>query len=727
MVWAATAALVLVPTAVAALRALLRGQTGVDLIAMLAIAGTLVFAEYLAGAIIAVMLTGGSALERFAAARARQELTALLRRAPQAAHRLVGQEVRDVPIAEVRVGDILLVKPAEVLPVDGILFSARATLDNSTLTGESRPAEALAGDPLSSGTTNAGTALELRATATADASTYAGIVRLVRSAEASKAPVVRLADRYALGFLLVTAALTAGAWLLSGDPRRALAVLVVATPCPLLLAAPSAIMAGMSAAARHAILFKGGAALETLARAEVLLLDKTGTLTTGKPRVAAVETVGSASPDEVLRLAASIEQLSTHPFAPALIGGARDRGYAAVFPTEFHEDPGAGIAGLVDGRPVRLGQLGFAAPGAENLPAVQSIEMRTAVEGLSPVYLAADGKLIGAVLLSDPVRTEAARCLMELRRTGIRRVHLVTGDHPDLADVVGGVVGVDLVHAQCRPEDKVRVVRSVRPEGVTAMVGDGVNDAPALALADVGIAMGARGATAASEAAGVVLTADRLESLVLARRIAQRTRGIAVQAMMAGMGLSLVAMGFAAGGWLAPVEGALLQEAIDVCAIVYALRALSVGRLVRRPPVVVQRLGLHLQAEHRQLRSQLDEVGNLAMQLGELPAEQAGTRLRGVRTFLEGDLLPHEREEQRTAYPLISRMLKVEDPTGPLIHTHHEIERLVRLYSRMLDRLPETPLGAGEIEALRRTLYSLHAVLELHFAQEEELYRMFES
>lgn len=724
--WAGTTAIVLVPTIVSVVRGLLRRETGVDLIAVLAMAGALVLGEYLAGAIIAVMLTGGAALERFAVARARRELSALLQRAPRVAHRRAGPDVVDVDVGAVVLGDVLVVKPGEVVPADGIVSAGPAVLDESALTGESRPVPIEVGAPVRSGGTNAGGPFELRVTASASESTYAGIIRLVRAAEESKAPFVRLADRYALGFLGLTLALAAVAWAAAGSPLRALAVLVVATPCPLILAAPAAIIAGVSRAAKHGIIVKGGGPLETLARARVLLLDKTGTVTSARPQVVAVETFESFSSDDVVRSAASIEQVSVHPYAPAILAEARSRRVELSFPVDVHEQMGKGIGGKVDGRRVAVGQLGFVAPSASRTSVLRAIELRSAVEGSASVYVSIDGALAGALLLQDPIRPEAPRALRSLRAAGVQRIHMVTGDHPDVAELVGDALGVDRVFAERTPEEKVEVVEMVRAEGVTAMVGDGINDAPALALADVGVAMGGRGATAASEAADVVLTADRLEGLLLATRIARRTRRIALESVLVGMGLSLVAMVFAAAGHITPVTGAVLQEGVDVLVILNALRALAGGGLVRRTGADTKGLARGLASAHRALRPHVGELAALAARLDALAAPEARRQLEQARDMLEKELLPHEREEQQAAYPVLGRMLADEDPTGPLIQTHHEIHRLTRLFGRLVAQLPAEGPRPEDLRDLRRALYGLHAILALHFAQEEELYTLFE-
>lgn len=722
--WHAATAIVLVHTLVGAARGILRREFGIDIVAVLAMGGALALDEALAGAVIAVMVTGGSALERFAITRARRDLTALLARAPRIAHRKRGVEIVDMPVADVTVGDVLLVKSGEVVPADGVLLSASGVLDEAALTGETRVSTVERGSPLRSGSTNAAAPFEVRVTAPPADSTYAGIVRLVGAAETSKAPFVRLADRWALAFIGLTLVIAAAAWIVSGSPTRALAVLVVATPCPLILAAPAAIIAGVSRAAKHGIIIKGGGPLETLARVRLLLLDKTGTVTAARPRVVSVESFGAMSSDHIVSLAASIEQMSLHPYAPAVVAEARRRRLELAFPSDLVEQMGAGIGGSVDGVRVCVGQLAFVAPTAERTTAVHSVEIRKHVEGSSSVYVAVDGVLAGALLLQDPIRPEAPRALRLLRKAGIEKIHLVTGDHPDVAELVGDALGIDRVFAERAPQDKVDVVRRIRSEGTTAMVGDGINDAPALALADVGIAMGARGATAASEAADIVLTSDRLDALVLAVRIAKRTRRIAVQSVAAGMGLSLVAMIAAAAGYIPPVMGAVLQEVIDVLVIVAALRALGAGGLAppRRP--AMQALAQQLASAHDALRPRVDELAALAARVDTLPPDEALARIEAARAMLVDELLPHEASEQETAYPVLSELLADEDPTSALVQTHQEIRRLTRLFDRLVKQLPRTGPGSDELRDLRRLLFGLHAILTLHFAQEEELYSM---
>jgi heavy metal translocating P-type ATPase len=573
--WAIAVMLALVPLGISVTRDLLHGETGVDVIALLAMAGSLTLGQYLAGAVVGLMLSGGQALERYASSRARRELSGLLARAPRVVHRYVDGELTSPDIAEVCEGDRLLVKPGEVVPVDGVAMSAIAVVDESALTGEAMPVEHTRGDSIHSGVVNLGSPFDMRATTTAEASTYAGIVRLVREAQASKAPFVRLADRYAMWFLPLTLLIAAAAWLVSGNPVRALAVLVVATPCPLILAAPVAIVAGISRAAHRGIIVKGGGALETLARVRTLVFDKTGTLTAGVPRVESVEAFASFEPNELLRLAASLDQVSPHVFADGIVTAAHERGVELDFPESVQEHAGKGIEGRVAGHRVALGQARWLA-GDKPMPEVAAaMRLRIAAQGASAVYISVDGEIVGALVMVDPVRFESPEAMRMLRQAGIQRIVLLSGDRRDVARSVGQTLGVDAVLSEHTPEQKVEAVRNERRNAVTVMVGDGVNDAPALASADMGIAMGARGATAASEAADAVIVVDRLDRVAEAVLIARRARGIAVQSVMAGMALSIAGMLLATVGWLPPVGGAFFQEAIDVAVILNALRALG--------------------------------------------------------------------------------------------------------------------------------------------------------
>nr|MDT0662518.1 heavy metal translocating P-type ATPase [Micromonospora sp. DSM 115978] len=576
--WGAATVAALLPAIWWLVGSLRQGRIGVDVIAVLALAGALLIGEYLAGAVVALMLASGHGLEAFAQRRANRDLRALLARAPRSARvRAPGGGVTVVGLDRVEPGDRLVVGPGDVVPVDGFAEES-ATLDESVLTGESRLAEHRPGDRLASGAVNAGAAFGMRAAATAAGSTYAGIVRLAAEASASKAPTVRLADRYAAAFVPFTLVLAGLGWAVSGQFERSVAVLVVATPCPLLLATPIAIVAGLSRAARVGVLIRDGATLETLGRARTLLVDKTGTLTTGRPRLSGVATADGYDGGELLRLAASVEQLSPHVLAAAVNAAARDRaasgrGGPPVLADDVTEEAGRGVRGRVDGRLVQVGQPATALP---EWAGRQSRDAEAA--GRSTVWVSVDGVLAGVLLLDDPVRPDAPATAERLRRAGFARIVMVTGDRPAIAERVARTVGVDDALARCTPTEKVDRVRAESGRAVTVMVGDGVNDAPALAAADVGVAMGATGASAAADVADAVLSVDRLDRLADAVEIARRSRAIAVQSAAAGMGLALVGMLAAAVGLLPPVAGAVLQEGIDVAVIVNSLRALGGGR-----------------------------------------------------------------------------------------------------------------------------------------------------
>jgi heavy metal translocating P-type ATPase len=486
LAWAAATAVALVPLAYTVVRGLFSRKAGVDFIALLAMGGALILQEYLAGAVIALMLTGGRALEDFAASRARRELSALVQRTPRIVHRCEGEAIVSAGIETVRPGDILLVKPGEVVPVDGIVVGSTAVLDEAALTGEADPVERKHGDQVRSGPTNAArTPFNLRATTTAEESTYAGIVRLVQQAQDSKAPLVRLADRYALFFLPLTLLVAAIAWMISGDPIRALAVLVVATPCPLILAAPIAIVAGISRAARRGIIVKGGGALETLARGKTLILDKTGTVTAGTPALTNIESFGGYSPDRLLELAASLDQVSPHVLAGPILKAAAERGLELQFPSGVVEEHGSGIRGRVDGLDIALGKSDWLLQGSAAPVALRRLHRRTILEGSSGAFISVDGVVEGALILEDPVRTDAPMTLRALRRAGFEQIVMLTGDHVDVAKAVGSVLGVDQVLAERSPAEKLEAVQAAQRVAVTVMVGDGINDAPALAAADV--------------------------------------------------------------------------------------------------------------------------------------------------------------------------------------------------------------------------------------------------
>ena len=726
--WTVTTVVALVSLLRDVVEGLMRRQPGVDVIALLAMGGSLALEQYLAGAVIALMLATGEALESYADRRAHRELSALLDRAPRTVTRYEDGDLVERPVEDVRQGDRLLVKQGAVIPVDGVA-STHAVLDESALTGESRPVERAAGDPIRSGALNAGGAFDLIATATAEDSTYAGIVRLVEEAERQKAPFVRVADRYAAAFVPITLVIAGGAWAITGEPLRALSVLVVATPCPLLLAVPIAIVSGISRAAHRGIIVKGGGALETLARAKVLVLDKTGTLTSGVPQLSDIEVFSDPrelGPDELLRLAASLDQVSPHVLAAALVRASRERGLSLVFPTGVHERHGAGIEGIVDGYRVALGKASYVSEGAPMPARAREVRRRSMLDGSSCIFVAVDGAVAGALIVDDPIRPDAPRVIRALRRAGIERVIMVTGDHPDVAESVGAALGVDRILSERDPMEKVEALEAERESGVVVMVGDGLNDAPALAAADVGVAMGARGATASSEAADVVLVADRLDGLVEAMAIARRSRAIAVQSVLLGMGLALAFMFGGAFGLFLPVAGAFIQELIDVASILNALRALGGGSRPsggRETTDVAERF----RAEHREFAPELVRVRWVADRLGQLPPDEVRRELEAVRRFVVERLPQHEEEEEAAVYPVVARLMGGEDPMSSMARAHIEISHLARVFRQLLDDLPEEGPTPDDLVDLRRVLYGLHAILRLHFAQEEEAYAWLSS
>jgi heavy metal translocating P-type ATPase len=700
--------------------ALRRGRAGVDVIALLALAGALAVGELLAAAVISVMLASGRALEAWAAGRARRDLRALLERAPRTARRYRDQVLETVPLDAVAPGDLLLVAPGELVPVDGTVAGTAAVLDESALTGEARPVERSLREPVRSGVVNAGGPFDVRATATAADSTYAGIVRLVSQAEASQAPFVRLADRYAVWFLGVSLVAAGAAWAVAGA-GRAVAVLVVATPCPLILAAPVALVSGLSVAARRGVVIKGGGVLERLARCTTLLLDKTGTLTTGRPSVSAIIPAGAGEPAEILRLAASLDQVSAHVLAGAVVDAAIRRGCELVLPQQVEELPGHGIRGLVAGHWVAVGRAGWV--GIDGLPAwAKAARRRARLDGALTVFVAVDGVPAGALVLDDPVRPDAARTIRALRDGGISRIVMVTGDRAEVADTVGAVIGVDEVLAERTPADKLDVVRLEHDRAPTIMVGDGINDAPALALADVGVAMGARGSAASSEAADAVLTVDRLDRLGEVRALAHRTRRIALQSVLAGMAMSLAAMAAAAAGLLPAVWGALLQELIDVAVILNALRALRPAQPHARLEAADTALARRFQHEHLTIWANIEQLRAAADALGVLPPAEAMARVERVYRLLVEEVGPHEKAEQDELYPAMDRLLGGGQATATMSRAHAEIAHQTRRLGQLIGDVSPGEPDEADIADLRALLYGLHAILRLHTAQEEESY-----
>jgi heavy metal translocating P-type ATPase len=715
--WLASAACGLGYAVWSAAESLRRGRLGVDIIALLAVAGAVAVGELLAAAVISVMLTSGRSLEEWAAERARHDLNALLARAPRTARRYRGGSLETVPLDDIAIGDVLLVAPGDVLPVDGSVTTGIAILDESALTGEALPVEHGPGGGVRSGTLNAGGPFDLRAGTSAADSTYGGIIRLVSEAERSQAPFVRLADRYAMWFLPLTLAVAAAAWSVGG-PTRAVAVLVVATPCPLILAAPVALVSGLSAAARRGVVVKSGGVLERLARCTTMVLDKTGTLTVGQPTVTAVVSAGALPQEEILGLAASLDQVSGHVLATAIVRAADECGCPLALPEDVTEQPGQGIAGIVRDRPVKLGRASWAEVAGD--PAwVRTVRRRARLDGALTVFVAADGEPVGALVLEDRIRPDSRQMIRAVRHGGVRRIVLATGDRADAADAVGTLTGVDEVLAGLTPAQKLDAVRREQGRAPVIMIGDGINDAPALALADVGIALGARGSTASSEAADAVLTVDQLGRVGDVAALARRTRRIALQSVVAGMGMSLMAMGAAAAGLLPAVWGALLQEGIDVAVILNALRALRPPAPDFRTTAAHTALTRRFRSEHRAIRTDIEEL-RIAADTLETPG--AMTCVRQVYDKLTREVWPHENAEETQLYPLLNRLLGGVDPTAPMSRAHAEIAYQIGRLGRLIDEIGAGTPDESDIADLRGLLYGLYAILKLHTVQEDETY-----
>lgn len=589
----------------------LHKEFGVDVIAILAIAGSVALGQYLAGALIVLMLSGGEALEAYALRRARSSLSALAERAPRVAHIWRGDDLVSIPADQVEVGMQIVVKPGELIPVDGVVTSGSSSLSEADLTGEPMPVRKAPGMLVLSGSVNLDGVLEVRASKRSAESKYAQIVRLVEEAQTQKAPIHRLADRYSVGFTIAAVGLAGLTWALSGDSIYALAVLVVASPCPLILATPIAIMSGIDLAARNGIIIKSGGAIEQLGEVNVAVFDKTGTLTLGMPKVTTIVLVeqneqgGGAmgaddhavrrSPsdydeDALLRFAASVEQLSTHILARSIVEAAQERALPLSSADDFEEIFGKGVRGHVpvlaedwqvegqstsDDVEVAVGNRTFMQHLGIPVPASLLSERERRVEnGQICSFIAVKKQVEGLLVLEDVPRPELSRLSTDLRAAGIKETILLTGDGEVVAQQIGKVAQVDRVISRCLPEDKVRTVKELVQQGQRVlMVGDGINDAPALATATVGMALGTQGLTAAASSADTVLLSTDILRVVRAVRLGRHVMRVAVQGIWVGMGLSIIAMIFAAFGFISPAAGALIQEGFDVIVILNALRA----------------------------------------------------------------------------------------------------------------------------------------------------------
>jgi heavy metal translocating P-type ATPase len=547
------------------------GRYGIDILAITAIGTSVALDQYWAAMVIVVMLTGGQALEDYAEHRAKNELSELLKIAPQIAHVIRGRKTFDVAAKDVKKGDKLMIKTGEVVPVDSIVLEGAAYFDESSLTGESLPQSKQKGSQLLSGSVDIDSPISVRALATAEDSQYEQIVRLVKSANTNQTPFVRLADKYSIPFTITSYIVAGSAWFISKHAIRFLEVIVVATPCPLLLAAPIALISGMSLASRFGIIVKTGASLERLGQAQTIAFDKTGTLTQGTIKVDDISTFQGYRKNEVLALAASVEQASSHVLAAAIIESADQKKVKVVKAKHVKEEPGHGLIARVQSRDVLVGRL--------SLIERHKVEMPVGFDAESIVQTAAlvavNGKLAGVITFKDEPRAEAKATLGQLKKLGIKHLLMISGDSKTAANSVAKQLGITDVEAEALPGDKLRLIESLTDRPVV-FVGDGINDAPVLTASDVGIALGARGSTAASESADMVILLDDINLITTAVSIAKRTFNIARQSILIGICLSLVLMIIFATGHFPPLAGAIIQEVVDVVVIFNALRAHSI-------------------------------------------------------------------------------------------------------------------------------------------------------
>jgi heavy metal translocating P-type ATPase len=719
--WTLATAPVVAGLAVSIVRDFLAGRFGVDAIALVSMSGALALGQPLAGAVVALMYSGGNVLEEIAVARAEHDLRSLVDRAPREAHRRIGDRIDEIPISDVAVGDQLLVRAGEIVPVDGVVASTAATIDESALTGEPIPMVKARGTAVLSGSLNAGETFELVVSAAAGESTYAGIVRLVTAAQTAKAPFVRLADRYALIFLPVTLVLAFVAGLISGDLSRSLAVLVAATPCPLILAAPVAFIAGVAQAARRGILVKGGGPLEALARAHTVLFDKTGTLTVGGARLLSVEVAPGENADEVLMLGASLEQASHHVVARAIVEAGAERALRLKVPGEVRESIGSGLQGVIDGRRVAAGSRDMIFPSGHVSEWASRAIRRASWRSALTVFVAVEGRPIGALLLADELRADTPRAIRMMREAGIARLVMVTGDRAAAAQAIGAALDLDAVLADRVPADKVDAVRSEQRLNSTIMVGDGINDAPALASADVGVALGARGASASSEAADVVILADRLDRVGEAIVIARRARRIAVESIVAGMGLSTLAMLAATLGWLMPVPAAIVQEVIDVAVILNALRALTPG-YGHAGRHMTAAAGRELHRNHVSLIDNLDRLRSIVDTLDDATPQNGAALIAEANRLVQEQVVAHERNDEGNVYPQLAGILRESHGLSAMSRAHREILHLARLLARVVEDLPMEKIDRYLIRDAQRVIEAIETLVRMHTAQEEDIY-----
>lgn len=717
--WAAMTAFACLALLVAMVRTWRRGEWGVDVIALVAMGAALLYEQMLVAAVVALMLFGGHALEAYANRRAERELARLIQRAPQRAWRYCGATLEDVPVEHVEKGDRLFVRSGDIVPADGMVVEGAAVLDESVLSGEATPVYRARGESIRCGVINAGAPFDLRVTVRAAESTYARLVRLSREACQSRAPMARLANRYALAFVPLTLAVAGLAGYFSGDPLRALAVLVVATPGPLLWAVPIAMVAGTSRCARHGVLVRSGRALETLTQVRQLIVDKTGMLTVGRAHVRDVETAGAWPPSTLLQWGASLAQGSTHILARALVEHAQAQRIPLKSPTDVVETASAEMRGHVDGHDVAMGSLRYL---AMDEPAGsfwrRRLLNRVWHDDAGCAFLAVDGSLAGAVVFKDPLRIDTPHCVRRLKGAGMAHIVMFTDDGEARAQAIVEEAGIDEVRANLTPEQKLAAIVEASAKAPTLVIGDGLNDAPALAAATVSLAVGYEpGAGTARETADVVLLDARLDRLPDILRIARDTRRIAIQCVVAGMSLSLVAMLLAALGWLAPLVGALVHEGVDVLVIVYALRAL--GMRHGQPALDTNVRGRPVQ-EYVELAPVIDRIHRAAQTLGRATPAHARHELADLVDLLAHCAMPHARGGVIPLYPDLARRLSGDEPLASLSPMHREIFRLCRLLDWMNAAGDDPAVNApGEIQCI---LVRLDTLLRLHLAQEEELF-----
>ncbi|WP_099867429.1 heavy metal translocating P-type ATPase [Pararhizobium haloflavum] len=717
--WWAGTVIVLASLLVAMVRAFMAGRIGVDAIAFISMAAALALSETFVGNVIAIMYAGGNVLEAYAVGRAERDLSALEARAPTKAHRVAGDRIEDISAASVAPGDRLLVKPGEILPVDGTLQSDEAEIDESTMTGEPLPVNHRKGDIVRSGTLNAAGGFEMSALATADASTYAGLLRLVGSARAERAPFVRMADRLAIVLLPLTLALGGVAWWITGDPTRALAVLVVATPCPLILAAPVAFISGVSRTARKGVLLRGGSVIEALAEVRTAIFDKTGTLTEGRARLIGIATAPGITGDVVLRAAASLEQASHHALAASVVEAATASGHSLHIPSHVREFHGSGVEGMVDGQAVKIGSIGLFEPTATSTEWIRHGLRRARRQGALTILVAIDGKVAGMLIMADKLRPEAAASVRWLRHLGIDRLVMLTGDTQEGADRVAAGLQLDAVFAGCAPAEKLEILRQETQRAPVLMIGDGINDAPSLAAAHVGIALGARGGSAASQSADAVVLVDAIDRVAQAVHIAQDTRRIARQSVVAGLALSLVAMIVAAFGYLPPVAGALTQEAIDVAVILNALRALGPIARAERKDAGDR---LQVEREHRAIARAVDRLQEMSDKLDDEASGQATSAILADAVALaRRTILDHEIRDDRERYARGPDGRQDRAVVTALGYAHSEIFMLVQRLETIAEECARTEAGKELIGEARQLIDELATWVRLHNAIEDSL------